>query len=916
MKEKKVVYKLRGIFIVFVAISVVMAIVSQLMLFSVSRLYESSIQNRLEERASQYKKSFLFKMEADLQILQSMAGMLQANPHKTVEDLFISLKQANAASDFIRLSYFPDETQGYCIMSEHMSTHTVVFNETPQAFQDAVYQSWHKLSTCSEVYYEPALGYNVMAYTTPVYTDGEVTGVLTSLVSTEVYASILSSVSSGSSVGVSAVLDEDGDILMATIPYTTVGFFSAFDSDRLPQEAKEHLQEVLKTNTTEFFSFKGNKDTFYACILPIGVHNAKIAIVDTAYGINNNVIKMLNHVQVFSIAFFIASIIFVFIAFASVRQYNKHLLQIAYRDKLTNAYNKDKFILLLKQKTEKETPCSVVAIDIRKFKFINDLIGVEQSDFLLKEICTVLLKNIQPREFFCRDTADTFLLCLNNTDNECIRQRLTDIFCEIENLFDKIHPGYPIYFYCGVATTSDCTGEDIVTSFISCVMLALGNAKQQQRTHISFYDAEIHKKEKFRNYIENNMDRALKAGEFQMFLQPKVNLKTGKLSGAEALVRWIIDGKQTVFPDQFVPIFEQNGFCVQLDFYMVEQACKQIRAWQDEGITVVPISVNQTKLLFYEEDYVQRLCTITEKYRVSPRYITLEILEDLALSDVQKLNGSIAQLKEYGFSISMDDFGSGYSSLNTLGELRIDELKLDRAFVMQARTNKDSNQRKILEVIIEMAKKMNMTTVAKGIETADSEQMLKELSCDYGQGYYYSKPIPVAEFKEKFLSENQRCVTMGLHKEDTMIFDSLDRLSLYAKDFPALKTADAILKEDLLSKEPGSYTTDDPNCRYNIVHYETHVGDKDFEIHQREADLQIMLSGGEIMKAATRDLALQAQGYDADKDIAFVKGETMVSYTARPGFFALFLPGEPHAPGIALTDTAEKAKKVVFKIKV
>ncbi|MCI6952286.1 MAG: YhcH/YjgK/YiaL family protein [Spirochaetia bacterium] len=149
-----------------------------------------------------------------------------------------------------------------------------------------------------------------------------------------------------------------------------------------------------------------------------------------------------------------------------------------------------------------------------------------------------------------------------------------------------------------------------------------------------------------------------------------------------------------------------------------------------------------------------------------------------------------------------------------------------------------------------------------------------------------------------------------------MIFDSLDRLSLYAKDFPALKTADAILKEDLLSKEPGSYTTDDPNCRYSIVHYETHVGHKDFEIHQREADLQIMLSGGEIMKAATRDLALQAQGYDANKDIAFVKGETMVSYTARPGFFALFLPGEPHAPGIALTDTAEKAKKVVFKIKV
>lgn len=149
-----------------------------------------------------------------------------------------------------------------------------------------------------------------------------------------------------------------------------------------------------------------------------------------------------------------------------------------------------------------------------------------------------------------------------------------------------------------------------------------------------------------------------------------------------------------------------------------------------------------------------------------------------------------------------------------------------------------------------------------------------------------------------------------------MIFDSLDRLHLYTQDLPPLNTAITILKEDLLSKEPGSYTTDDPNCRYNIVHYETQVGDKDFEIHQREADLQIMLSGSEIMRAATRDLGLQAKDYDADKDIAFIKGESMVSYTACPGFFALFLPGEPHAPGIALTDTAEKAKKVVFKIKV
>ena len=187
---------------------------------------------------------------------------------------------------------------------------------------------------------------------------------------------------------------------------------------------------------------------------------------------------------------------------------------------------------------------------------------------------------------------------------------------------------------------------------------------------------------------------------------------------------------------------------------MVEEACKQIRAWMDAGQSPIPISVNQTKLLLYEDDYVERLCAITRTYNVPNRYITLEILEGLALENPEKVSACIDQLHHHGFSISMDDFGTGYASLTTLSQLQIDELKLDRSFLMQADQQTEHNRRKILEAVIEVAKRLQISTVAEGIETEAHEQLMRDMHCNYGQGYYYSRPIPAKEFTEKFLAND------------------------------------------------------------------------------------------------------------------------------------------------------------------
>ena len=210
-----------------------------------------------------------------------------------------------------------------------------------------------------------------------------------------------------------------------------------------------------------------------------------------------------------------------------------------------------------------------------------------------------------------------------------------------------------------------------------------------------------------------------------------------------------------IYPGQFIPIFEKNGFCSNLDLYMVEQVCRQIRAWIDEGTTPVPLSVNQSKLLFYEVDYIDKMKGLLEKYQVPGNLITLEILEGLAMGNIDELNEKILRLKELGFRISMDDFGSGYSSLNTLASLKIDEVKFDREFLLrlQERGMDYDRQVVIMSEIVELTKKLKISTVIEGVETQENEDLIKKLGCGYGQGYYYSRPVSVEEFSEKYVDQ-------------------------------------------------------------------------------------------------------------------------------------------------------------------
>ena len=394
-------------------------------------------------------------------------------------------------------------------------------------------------------------------------------------------------------------------------------------------------------------------------------------------------------------------------------------------------------------------------MNIRQFKFINEIFGRNQADSLLCHVKEVMENNMEEGEYFCRNSADMFLMLLKTSDKKIIQERIRKIMGDISAFSANWRRNYEIQMYCGISLIPAGGKKDTATMQTTHTMFALEKARTLPRNSIWFYDLKLHQEEILQNYVESHMNQALEAGEFKMYLQPKFELKTGKLVGAETLVRWIPEDGKVIYPGQFIPIFERNGFCAALDMYMTEQVCRQLRRWRDENGQVVPVSVNQSKILFYEADYVERMEKLIKKYQVPAEWITLEILEGLAMENIDKLNQVILRLKKIGFRISMDDFGSGYSSLNILGNLRIDELKLDKGFFKELEGADRRRQTIIIEHIIEISKSLKISTVAEGIETEGDQQMVRDLDCDYGQGYYYCRPVPVEEFNEKYMKKGE-----------------------------------------------------------------------------------------------------------------------------------------------------------------
>lgn len=443
-----------------------------------------------------------------------------------------------------------------------------------------------------------------------------------------------------------------------------------------------------------------------------------------------------------------------YIVWREMRKKNSQLKKLAYFDSLTELYNIGYFTELAYREVMRDSEYALAVVNVRQFKFINEIFGKEQADQLLRYIGKILSESVRGGEFACRESADFFYLFLRETDQKKLEMRLRKVLDRIMSMDGKLEtPSYRLLLRCGVAVAEE--GHDL-QGIMTHAMFALARLKENRQRDLCFFNSRLHESEQTDNYMERHAYEALEQGQFKLYLQPEINLKDNSLAGAEALARWVEPDGTILYPGAFIPVFEANGFCVELDLYMFRSVCRKIREWIDAGIDPVPVSINQSKLTFYQVDYIEKLKEELNTYQIPASLITLEVLESMSVDNPEELNVRLDELKKIGFHISLDDFGSGYSSLNTLANLKIDEVKLDRGFLLKATKDGSKNTRLIMEAIVRLSRELSITTVIEGIETEEDEAFVKAIGGEKGQGYLYSRPVSAKDFTREIFEKHTK----------------------------------------------------------------------------------------------------------------------------------------------------------------
>lgn len=417
----------------------------------------------------------------------------------------------------------------------------------------------------------------------------------------------------------------------------------------------------------------------------------------------------------------------------------------AEHDPVTNIYNISTFYAkaheLIQNNDDISGRYAIIRLDIDHFRVINDIYNWQVGDNFLRHIAESITRNINKYSICARMSADMFVMCVKYSTIDELENMLTKIKEEINgyDIVVNINAHFGIYL--------DAEKELPVYLMCDRAAIALGIIKGNTLVTFSYYDSSVNRMNMNIKFIETSTQAAFEERQFFIQLQPKYNMKTKEIVGAEALVRWKHPIKGLIRPDSFIPIFEKNGNILKLDEYVWEEACKCLSKWLKMGIKCIPISVNISRVHVYNKHLVEKLCGLVEKYKIPIELLQLEFTESALLEDASELYDLIYKLKEKKFVLLMDDFASGYSSLNTLKSAPFDIVKLDKEFI-SAITESDRD-RLLVKSTISMIDMQSMDVVVEGVETAEQVDILLEAGCNVAQGYYFSKPINVDEFEKK-----------------------------------------------------------------------------------------------------------------------------------------------------------------------
>lgn len=691
----------------------------------------------LEEMSSKNSQLLHSELSYYLRLIQATSTAIAQQGSLDAATISNTLKELSTSNNFDEVGIiFPDNTI-------YTATNGTITIKTTYPFKDLPTGAY-----ISDMFWDTEYGEAILV-SYPILQNKATSGVLFAIKTAKDLTADLHIESAGSKAN-SYVIKKSGAPILRSDNTGNLGdfdnLFQAITKQEKDPQASQTLQYSLAKEQNGSLIINKKTNPKHLCYHKIGINDWYIVTIipETALP-SSQLTERLTHSLLLIIGI---SLVFSCIIVASSIRYNKQLELIAYTDDVTGYGNFNNFKQCCNRliKNNLHLNYAVVAFDINQFKVINDIYGHDIGNTVLRHIAKVLSTLVSEKECFARNGADNFSLLLVYNEDTDIIYRLQAISSQVSAFID----GYIIGLSYGICRVTEPNPE--ISLLCDRASIAKSSIKNSIGVNYAFFNKSRRNELIREKEIENLMEGALANKEFLCYLQPQFRLDNDEIFGAEALVRWNKPGKGLISPGEFIPVFEKNGFIKKLDYYMFEQVCILLNKWKRTHPNFFPliISVNLSRLHLSTPTLCQDLLAITKKYLVDPSNIEIELTESAVFEDSARMIEVMRSLKSLGFILAIDDFGSGYSSLNTLKDIPADVLKLDKGFLEQSVNNKRGSH--IITSLIEMAKSMGIMTIAEGVENSHHVRFLRQAGCDVAQGFYYSKPLPPELFEEQLSS--------------------------------------------------------------------------------------------------------------------------------------------------------------------
>ena len=587
----------------------------------------------------------------------------------------------------------------------------------------------------------------------PVYDNkGEIKGVLFATYLTEKFHEVIFS-DSFQGEGYTYIVAGDGDVISSYGDGMQKEYDNIFIYTGDAAQYDDAIQEKVENDMREKISRVGigvneDNDKYFYCYKPLEIESADmnwyIFSIEPKSVLDERMHPIMRDIQFLTVILIcilvMANIIFLYY---NVRR-RQELFRLAYKDSITGGDNFSNF----KEKAKKyeNTEGYVIALDISEFKLVNNVCGNARGDEVLKVIWDVIMANCNDNEQAARVNADRFVIFWIESSKKTVTYRIEKLINEIEGISEQLSVPrlYPVIGIRAVEKLDDADkryGE---------ALRAKALVKNRRDRHYAFYDEIDYDTIVESKKLENGFEKALADKKFEVWYQPKFNSHTGKIVGSEALIRWRADDGSLISPGRFIPLFEKNGNIIRLDEYVFREVCRQQKEWQKEGIQILPVSVNISRFSLYYSNVVEKYERIINYYDVDHKYVQIEITESAIIENTVIVE-LIQKFHDAGFDILLDDFGSGYSSLASLNQMPFDTIKLDKSLVDYVG---NENGEKLLKFIVQLVQSLGMKITAEGVEYKEQLDFLENLNCDDIQGFYFSKPLMLADFSAKLTENN------------------------------------------------------------------------------------------------------------------------------------------------------------------